>query len=81
MLKVRIAEDWRNFKVIVGHLVVGTIVGHKGHFCCYKRPLSGGEKVFLSSETTLRRAMQVVLQAQGFGKSSPKYKLDLEDVA
>jgi hypothetical protein len=82
MMKVTISEEWRRFQVRIGDKLIGSIEGRKGYFCAYGlRPDNEKSRPFHGSETTLRRAMQRLLCANGYGKSGPGYRVKLMDVA
>jgi hypothetical protein len=82
MMTVTISEQWRRFQVHIGDKFIGSIEGRKGYFCTYGCKEDGADsRPFHGSEQTLRRAMQTLLVANGYGKSGPGYKVRLVDVA
>ena len=79
MLGVIIRERDRRFNVFVGEKFVGVLEGRKGYFRVYYS--LDNESQYLCNEPSLRRAMQTLLQHEGYGKSSPRYKVKTLEVA
>ena len=79
MLGVTVRERDRRFNVFVGEKLIGMLEGRKGYFRVYNS--LDGESQYLCNELSLRRAMQTLLQHEGYGKSSPRYKVKTLEVA
>lgn len=82
MMTVSITEKSRNFNVCVGVKSIGTIEGQRGSFLSFSIAAPGSTvRPYHGFHSTLRRAMQAILVANGFGKSGPGYKTRFTKVA
>ena len=82
MMKVSIIEKSRQFNVYVGDKLIGTVKGKRGSFLSFSLAAPGlTARPYHGSYPTLRRAMQAILVANGFGKSGPGYKTGFTEVA